>query len=522
MIRTRLALAFALVALLAVAQALAAWWGANAAADYAERRLAATLMWGEYLALAGDKQRLKVWFAQDMLAGDADPAQRDRLVKQMRGSLARLRELAGQGAGSPGHAQDLAGLDLVDRNIEALRQAVLSAERPAAGGDAAAQWRSVIRAFDDLSGQDMREMLREAVVHKQAVSEVENRGLAATLAGVRQGNAGLALGVLLLCAAAVVYFVRTLDRPFAALARLTGQLGRGDFQARSGLAGRDEFARIGRLLDSMAARLAQAQADSAALQQQLDALVGERTRAVSQAYQALTGAEARRRQFLAELSHELRTPVTVIRGEAEVALRQPAGQDEGRAALARIVDAATELGGRVQDLLDAARAGAADYAFERRPLALAAIAERACAQMQAVARHRGVALDYRPPADAAWVEGDSERLQQALAVVLDNAVRYSPAGGRVEVQVLAEDAGWLLQVDDEGPGLAEDEIEQAFQPGFRGRAAAGLDPGGTGLGLCIAQRILAAHGGSIALEARAGGGLRATLALPALAEAVPA
>lgn len=515
MIRTRLALAFALVATLALGQAVAAWWGAKAAASHAERRLTATLMLAEYLALAGDKQRLKVWFAEDMLAGEADPAQRDHLITQMRDSLSRLRAFAERGSGSADYALDLAGIDLLSLNIDALQRAVLAADRPGVADSAAEQWRSVIRAFDELSGQDMREMLRAAVARKEAVSAAEDRRLSATLTGVREGNAGIALLVLLLCAGAVAYFVRTLERPFAALARLSERLGRGDFGARSGLAGRDEFARIGALLDSMAERLAAAQASSAALQEQLDALVGERTRAVSQAYQALTGLEARRRQFLAELSHELRTPVTVIRGEAEIALRQGGEGEAGREALRRIVEASGELGGRVQDLLDAARAGAAEYAFERRPLALGAIAEAACLQMQAVARHRGVSLAFEPPQDAAWVEGDRERLQQALVVVLDNAIRYSPAGGRVEVRLGAEEGGWLLRVEDEGPGMEDDEIDRAFEPHFRGRSAARLQTDGTGLGLSIAQRILLAHGGSVGLERRQPQGLSAAIYLPA-------
>jgi two-component system phosphate regulon sensor histidine kinase PhoR len=113
------------------------------------------------------------------------------------------------------------------------------------------------------------------------------------------------------------------------------------------------------------------------------------------------------------------------------------------------------------------------------------------------------------------VLGDRERLQQALVVVLDNAVRYSPPGGRVEVRLLPEEGGWCLRVEDEGPGMADDEIERAFEPNFRGRSASRLDASGTGLGLAIAQRILAAHEGSVGLEPRHPRGLRASLFLPA-------
>jgi signal transduction histidine kinase len=440
----------------------------------------------------------------------------------MQGSLARLQELAARGAGATQHPIDLAGLQLLASNLEALETALDEAQPPDGRLTPAQHWRNLVRVFDEHRGQDMRELLSSAVVRKGAASEAENRRLDATLAAVRTGSAVLAVIVLLSCVVAVVYFLRTIERPFAALVRVTEQLGQGDYAARSGLSGRDEFARIGTLIDSMAERLRQAHAASAVLQQRLDTLVRERTRAVSQAYETLTGIEARRRRFFAELSHELRTPVTVIRGEAEIALRQAQDGDAMRLALERIAEAAVDLAARVQDLLDAARLGAADYDIRPKSLELVEVGEAATQQMQAVAQYRGVALEFEhPPGDlAAWVAGDRERLQQALAIVLDNAITYSPVGGRVTVRVVDEEEGWALQVDDEGPGMDDDEIERAFEPHFRGRAAVRLEARGAGLGLSIAQRILAAHRGILSLERRSPRGLRATLVLQRAGEQV--
>lgn len=518
MIRTRLAFVFAFLALLALAQAVAVWWGSNAAADHAARRLTATLMLAEYLSLGSDKQRLKAWFAEAMLAQDADPRDRDALLARMQASVERLRELAARDTSSDDFRVDDAGLELLASNLIALETAMAETQPPEGALTPAERWRKLVRVFDEHRGQDIRELLSASVVRKSAASELENLRLAETLETVRGGSALLAALVLLSCVAAVASFRRTIDRPFAALVRLTERLGRGDYSGRSGLSGRDEFARIGNLLDSMAERLEQAQATSAALQQRLATLVRERTRAVSQAYEALIAIEARRRQFFAEVSHELRTPVTVIRGEAEIALRRADDADGARLALKRIAETAIDLGGRVQDLLDAARNEAAEYDIEARSLELVGIAAAAIQQMQAVAQHRGVALHFEAPAEktAAWVEGDRERLQQALVVVLDNAIRYSPPGGRVVARVVLEEAGWALQVDDEGPGMDADEIENAFLPHFRGRAAERIDARGAGLGLSIAQRILVAHRGSVTLERLRPTGLRATLVVPPL------
>jgi signal transduction histidine kinase len=317
----------------------------------------------------------------------------------------------------------------------------------------------------------------------------------------------------------VAYFVRRLDRPFADLARLSTALAAGDFSARSRVRGRDEFARIGRLLDSMAERLARAQARSQQLQQQLDELVAERTRALSHAYETQIGIEARRRQFFAELSHELRTPATVIRGEAEVALRNRTDSTAQSEALARIIDATSELGGRIQDLLDAARGGPLDYALCIRSEPLRDIVEAAVKQMQAVAEHRELQLEF-DPGDAqrvCLVDADRERLQQALLIVLDNALRYSPGGGVVRVEIGADAEHWLVNIDDQGPGMAAAELERAFEPNYRGASGRQHAPQGHGLGLAIALRILQGLGGSIELSNRESGGLRASIALPSSA-----
>jgi signal transduction histidine kinase len=518
MIRTRLAVAFALLALLALGQSLFAWWAASSAAHHAERSVVATQMLAEYLELAGNKQRLKVWFAQRMLAGDAEPAVRDRLVAAMWASVGDLRALA-ERLPAEDRPSEAADVETIALNIATLERAVRGAERPGIEQQPAEQWRALIAAFDELSGRDMRELLMRAVQRQEASSQRESGQLSDALQRVRVANLLLAGLALAFAGVVLLYFVRRLDQPFARLAHLTEALAGGDFNARSGLSGRDEFARIGRLMDSMAERLAEAQARSGALQQQLDDLVAERTRALTHAYESLLGIEARRRQFFAELSHELRTPVTVIRGEADLALRNPGSAEEQRDALKRIVEASSELGARVQHLLEAARAGALEYAFSLERCSLPGIVAGAVAQMQAIAAHRGVALEFAEDGHAAArdgivVEVDRDRLQQAIVIVLDNALRYSPAGRCVRCSVLVDADNALVSVDDEGLGMDSEELERAFEANFRGRAGRDTDPHGLGVGLAIARRIVEAQRGSIELQTRTEGGLRAVIALP--------
>jgi signal transduction histidine kinase len=523
LIRDRLAVAFALLAALALVQAAFVWWATTSAAHHAERSVVATRMLAEYLEISGNKQRLKVWFAERMLTGEADPEVRDRLEAAMAASIADLRVLAlRQDAGvDAGESRDV---ETVAANIDALQRALRSAESMNDGAEPGSTWRRVLRAFDELAGRDMRELLRAAVARQETASLREAERLAAVQKRERLANVCLAVLVVGACALAVVYFVRRLDRPFAELARLAEALGRGDYTVRSTLTGGDEFARTGRLLDSMAASLAEARSRSASLERELEALVAGRTRAALQAHDALLGIESGRRRFFAELGHELRTPVTVIRGEAELALRGTGEPADMRAALHRIVDAASEVGARVQDLLDAARDGSIAYAFRFNRLSLEEVVRGAVAQMQAVAEVRGVRLEYidNEVGGDAEVDADRERLQQALAILLDNALRYSPAGGRVGVGVVREGEQVVVTVDDEGPGMSDAEIERAFEPHFRGAAGRHLDGQGLGIGLGIAQGIVAAHRGSLDLARRSGGGLRASLLLPASSEALEA
>ncbi len=515
MIRTRLAIAFSALAILALVQSMFAWWAASTATRQAERSVNATRMLAEYLEIAGNKQRLKVWYAQLMLADDPAPEVRERLMAAMWASVEALRGLAERSPEAV-RALERQEVETVALNIAALGRATADSERLDGSLSPAEQWRTVLLAFDELSGRDMRELLRQAVDRHEAASLAASADLADALARIRQLEAWLAFGLIVLALFSVIYFVRLLDRPFAELARLSTALASGDFSARSGLRGHNEFARIGALLDSMAARLAQAQTRSQDLQRQLDELVAERTRSLSHAYETLLGIEARRRQFFAELSHELRTPVTVIRGEAEVALRSRGDPHAQSDALARIIEATGELGGRVQDLLNAARGGSLEYALTIRREALPTIVGAAVAQMQAVAAHRGLQVGLRVAENArgSQVEVDRDRLQQALVIVLDNALRYTPAGATVLAVLDAEADHWVVHVDDEGPGMSEEELSHAFDAHYRGAVGRQLAPQGQGLGLPIALRIVEAMGGSIELENRRAGGLRVSIVLP--------
>jgi len=234
--------------------------------------------------------------------------------------------------------------------------------------------------------------------------------------------------------------------------------------------------------------------------------------------------------LLADISHELRTPTTVIRGEAEITLRGGArSAKEYQEALHRIVDTSRQLGSVIEDLLAMARSDMDSISMVRQRVDLSQALADALTQAAALAAANQIRIEG--PAEAlkpVWILGDAQRLRQLLLLILDNAVCYSFAQGLVKVSVY-ETGGASpaveLQVLDEGIGIEPDELPRVFERQFRGAAARIHRAGGVGLGLSIAQALAQAHGGGLSLRSPANAvgnkGTCVVLRLPMLNTAVP-
>ncbi|MFI5255027.1 MAG: sensor histidine kinase, partial [Candidatus Limnocylindrales bacterium] len=218
-------------------------------------------------------------------------------------------------------------------------------------------------------------------------------------------------------------------------------------------------------------------------------------------------------RFVADASHELRTPAAIIRSTAEVLQREGHVAAEGHTLAADVVAEADRLGGLVNDLLTLASAEAAPLVVERRPLDLAALARETTRRTEALAAERGAHLVVDAPA-AQTVLGDHDRLVQLLVILLDNALEHSPPDGTVTVAVAAAGRSVELSVADQGSGIPPEERERIFAPFHRLPGPRGSSTGGSGLGLAIARRIAAAHDGTISAGNGAGGGARFTVRLP--------
>ncbi len=210
------------------------------------------------------------------------------------------------------------------------------------------------------------------------------------------------------------------------------------------------------------------------------------------------------KRLVADASHELRTPVTALRTNLEVMRDQPELSDEERHRLLDdVVHETEELGALVADLIDLARDGEGQPSFE--DVRFDALVAEAVERAARFSRH----VEFRTELEPSVVEGVPDRLGRAVNNLLDNAARYSPPGGVVEVGL----AGGVLTVRDHGPGLDPGDLPTLFDRFYRGAGA--RDHTGSGLGLAIVRQVAEQHGGSVTAENAEGGGARFRLTLAA-------
>ncbi len=219
------------------------------------------------------------------------------------------------------------------------------------------------------------------------------------------------------------------------------------------------------------------------------------------------------RRFVADASHELRTPVAVIRGEADVALAQDRPASEYRESLAIILDESRRLSRLVEDLLNLARADAGHVRLQVREFYFNDLLSDACRSVQALAASRGVRLDCRCAADVPF-RGDEELLRRLVVNLLDNAIRYTPDGGQVSASLEADGRDLRIRVSDTGVGIAPEEAPHVFERFYRVDKARSREDGGFGLGLSIVKWIAESHNGAVELASRPEAGSVFTVTLP--------
>jgi two-component system phosphate regulon sensor histidine kinase PhoR len=224
-----------------------------------------------------------------------------------------------------------------------------------------------------------------------------------------------------------------------------------------------------------------------------------------------------RRDFVANVSHEFKTPLTAIQGFAETLLSGALDDKANRNRFVEIIrDHARRLARLTDDLLKLSRIEAGRLELEIRPIRVEALVNGCVETARLNAKTRGLEIHVDLQQDAPAVRGDGAQLGEVLQNLLDNALQYTPSGGQIEVKARANGHEVIFTITDTGIGIPESDLERIFERFYRVDAARSREAGGTGLGLAIARHIVEAHGGRIWVESAVGQGSRFHFSVPSV------
>jgi signal transduction histidine kinase len=250
----------------------------------------------------------------------------------------------------------------------------------------------------------------------------------------------------------------------------------------------------------------------------LEQRVAERTRELERAYNKLTELDQLKGNFIANVSHELRTPLTKIKGFNALLAAGDLGPltEDQRQAVEVMGRGVNELERLVADLIQFATGARGEMVLRPSPVPVADLLERALAGFQDRAAAQGLLLECRPPAPGVQVRADAEKVRWVLDQLLDNAIKFTPEGGRVETGAERTGDRVRVWVADTGPGIAESRLPELFEPFHQLDGSSTRQRGGTGLGLALVKMIVTAHGSAVTVETGPGRGSLFSFDLPAI------
>jgi signal transduction histidine kinase len=523
----RLIAAFAVLAVLIVSQGLLNRHIAIEAEQQVIRgRYAGDILSG-LLELSATKQRLRAWSLRALIGADHAPGDGEMLRAHMATTIEQLQRISQKTramdhlAGAPADDDDARdeALQLISGSVIALKPAIEDVRSHTGADDARTAWASIEKIFDQGAGRDLREVLNDTISKERSQLIITRANADAALLQLNRVLAFMTFAIAVIGMGLAYAIANAIRRPLQQMSEGAKAYETGQLEHRIPVTTTDEFGRFAASINSMASELLLRRNEEASHRTVLEQQVRERTSALEDALSRLRASEGRRRSLLADISHELRTPTTAIRGEAEIALRGQKAADDYRGSLARIGQAASQMGSLIDDLLMMSRGEDETLALNREPIDIAGPLEEALLSAATLANQRSVKIITDIEDAETIVAGDAFRLRQVITILLDNAIRYSPYDGHVEVTSRVNENMWELIVSDDGIGIEPDAIDHVFDRNFRGNNARLHRPEGTGLGLSIAKHLVSAHGGTISLSSDSDEGTTAMLRLPLLGHA---
>ena len=509
------------VILVVITMAVAAMLGVRATdMQYGQRQLS-WLQLEAAMRLAADANRCSEQIAELLLIGEPERPDLESAREETSAAISALWAIAREKINSMQDPEDkekerrklerVREITWLFREIDRAVERVLLLDQQDRKAEAISLFRSEIENRLDA---EFQELITMAVANERA--EVAAADSAAKRTSVVLVTGALILLGLLVSISTVSghLLTRSLREPLRALADGALAIERGNLDHRIAYLKQDELGLVAARFNAMVEELQRQRQALNDARTHLEKQVSERTRELGAANRQLTALDQQRVRFLADVSHELKTPLTVLRGEAEVALRGASKPEATyRLALGSIVSQAIAMGRLVDDLLFLARAEAEGLRFDFRPISLPKLVVEVAQEASVLARDREIqtTIDSDHPLT---VRSDQRRLKQAILIVLDNALKYATSEAHIGVNVSFVNDHAEITVQNAETVIPPEEVPHVFERFYRGANASRADGNGSGLGLAIARWIVEKHDGSIDLSSGPGAGTVVRIQLP--------
>ncbi|MFK7890222.1 MAG: ATP-binding protein [Granulosicoccus sp.] len=507
---TQLRITLVMVLVLGLVGAGLALWNLERSRTHLIQINLSHLIYESYLTLESHTYQLFKQYGDAIIIGDRNQRKgKQRLIALIEDDIGEIRNLVATKISLAG-TQATVKLESLAEIESSVKRLITRLDRfsPTGTGELDSDWERLSLVLNDEIDNKFHVLINDALQQEKADVQAISDAVDAAMVQQRSIVLLFSLAAILGVVGVVLMLNSRVTQPIKALMTGVEKFGEGQMDYRIHMTGRDELSEIGQTFDVMAGRVAEKNMTLSTEKETLTRAVEDRTQRLSQMLEELKRSDESRTRMIADVSHELRTPMTIIKGEADIALRGIEKPVEVyQDALRRVREAVNHTTRLVDDLLFVARNEAGEVKLKLSEVDL----RQVVSDVMLIFGH-DVPVKSKPI--EAWIRGDADRICQALLVLLENARHHGGDEILIEIVCTTDDA--LICVEDSGPGMSDYEKGQAFERFFRGSNAAERYSSGAGLGLPVALAIAQAHGGTISLHDRPGGGLIAQLQLPIL------